>query len=34
VALAPFYAEAGLDITAVPAGAGRVPFSAEAADAA
>jgi nitronate monooxygenase len=31
-ALAPFYAEAGLDITAVPAGAGRVPFSAEAAD--
>ena len=32
VALAPFYAEAGLDITAVPAGAGRVPFSAEAAD--
>ena len=32
VALAPFYAEAGLDITAVPAGAGRVPFTAEAAD--
>jgi nitronate monooxygenase len=31
-ALAPFYAEAGLDITAVPAGAGRVPFSAGAAD--
>jgi nitronate monooxygenase len=31
-ALAPFYAEAGLDITAVPAGAGRVPFTAEAAD--
>jgi nitronate monooxygenase len=30
--LAPFYTEAGLDITAVPAGAGRVPFSAEAAD--
>lgn len=26
-ALAPFYAEAGLDIAAVPAGAGRVPFS-------
>jgi nitronate monooxygenase len=26
-ALAPFYAEAGLDISAVPAGAGRVPFS-------
>lgn len=26
-ALAPFYAEAGLDINAVPAGAGRVPFS-------
>ncbi len=25
--LAPFYAEAGLDIDAVPAGAGRVPFS-------
>ena len=31
-ALAPFYAEAGLDITTVPAGAGRVPFSADAAD--
>ena len=31
-ALAPFYAEAGIDIAAVPAGAGRVPFSAEAAD--
>ena len=31
-ALAPFYAEAGLDISAVPAGAGRVPFSHEAAD--
>lgn len=31
-ALAPFYAEAGLDIAAVPGGAGRVPFSAEAAD--
>jgi nitronate monooxygenase len=30
-ALAPFYAEAGQDITAVPAGAGRVPFSEEAA---
>lgn len=26
-ALSPFYTEAGLDITAVPAGAGRVPFS-------
>ena len=26
-ALAPFYAEAGLDIKAVPSGAGRVPFS-------
>jgi nitronate monooxygenase len=26
-ALAPFYAEAGLDIASVPAGAGRVPFS-------
>ena len=25
--LAPFYAEAGLDINAIPAGAGRVPFS-------
>ncbi len=32
VALAPFYAEAGLDNTVVPAGAGRVPFTAEAAD--
>jgi nitronate monooxygenase len=31
-ALAPFYTEAGIDIAAVPAGAGRVPFSAEAAD--
>lgn len=31
-ALAPFYAEAGLDISAVPAGPGRVPFSHEAAD--
>jgi nitronate monooxygenase len=31
-ALAPFYAEAGLDITAVPAGAGRVPFSHSVAD--
>ena len=31
-ALAPFYAEAGIDIAAVPAGAARVPFSAEAAD--
>lgn len=31
-ALAPFYAEAGLDIAAVPAGAGRVPFSHEWAD--
>lgn len=31
-ALAPYYAEAGLDISAVPAAAGRVPFSAEAAD--
>ena len=31
-ALAPFYAEAGLDIAAVPAGAGRVPFSTETAD--
>jgi nitronate monooxygenase len=30
--LAPFYAEAGLDIQAVPAGAGRVPFSHAAAD--
>ncbi|MGS5084876.1 NAD(P)H-dependent flavin oxidoreductase [Hydrogenophaga sp. A37] len=32
-ALAPFYAEAGLDIHAVPTGAGRVPFSHAAADA-
>ncbi|MDQ7745954.1 NAD(P)H-dependent flavin oxidoreductase [Hydrogenophaga pseudoflava] len=31
-ALAPFYAEAGLDIAAVPAGAGRVPFSHAVAD--
>ena len=31
-AVAPFYAEAGLDINAVPTGAGRVPFSAQAAD--
>ncbi|MDO9029665.1 MAG: nitronate monooxygenase [Hydrogenophaga sp.] len=31
-ALAPFYAEAGLDLAAVPAGAGRVPFSAATAD--
>jgi nitronate monooxygenase len=31
-ALAPFYDEAGLDISAVPAGPGRVPFSHEAAD--
>jgi nitronate monooxygenase len=31
-ALAPFYAEAGLDITTVPAGAGRVPFSHAVAD--
>ena len=30
--LAPFYSEAGIDISTVPAGAGRVPFSAEAAD--
>ena len=30
--LAPFYAEAGLDIQAVPAGAGRVPFSHAVAD--
>ena len=30
--LAPFYAEAGLDIHAVPAGAGRVPFSHTVAD--
>jgi nitronate monooxygenase len=31
-ALAPFYDEAGLDISAVPNGPGRVPFSHEAAD--
>lgn len=31
-ALAPFYTEAGLDIAAVPAGAGRVPFSHAVAD--
>ena len=31
-ALQPYYAEFGLDIDAVPAGAGRVPFSAETAD--
>ncbi len=31
--LAPFYAEAGLDISTVPTGAGRVPFSHAAADA-
>lgn len=31
-ALAPFYAEAGLDLASVPAGAGRVPFSHEMAD--
>ena len=31
-ALAPFYAEAGLNIAAVPAGAGRVPFSHAVAD--
>ncbi|WOP15271.1 nitronate monooxygenase [Ottowia sp. SB7-C50] len=31
-ALAPYYAELGLDIDSVPAGPGRVPFSAEAAD--
>lgn len=31
-ALAPFYAEAGLDISALPAGAGRVPFSQAVAD--
>lgn len=31
-ALAPFYAEAGLDIASVPSGPGRVPFSHEAAD--
>jgi nitronate monooxygenase len=32
VALAPYYAELGLDIRDVPTGAGRSPFSAEAAD--
>lgn len=32
-ALAPYYAELGLDIAAVPAGAGRTPFSAAFADA-
>ncbi|MFW5331679.1 NAD(P)H-dependent flavin oxidoreductase [Hydrogenophaga sp. ZJX-1] len=32
-ALAPFYAEAGLDISTVPTGAGRVPFSHATADA-
>lgn len=31
-ALAPYYAELGLDIASVPAGPGRTPFSAEAAD--
>ena len=31
-ALKPYYAELGLDIDAVPAGPGRLPFSAEAAD--
>ncbi len=31
-ALSPYYAEAGLDINAVPAGAGRVPFSHAVAD--
>lgn len=31
-ALAPYYAELGLDVTAVPPGAGRSPFSHEAAD--
>lgn len=31
-ALAPFYAEAGMDVAAVPAGAGRVPFSHAVAD--
>ena len=31
-ALAPFYAEAGLDLGAVPAGAGRMPFSEAVAD--
>ena len=30
--LAPYYAEVGLDINAVPAGTGRVPFTAEAAE--
>ena len=30
--LTPYYAEAGLDIAAVPTGAGRVPFTAEAAE--
>jgi nitronate monooxygenase len=30
--LAPYYTEAGLDIASVPAGPGRIPFSAEAAD--
>lgn len=31
-ALAPYYDELGLDITAIPAGPGRAPFTAEAAD--
>jgi nitronate monooxygenase len=31
-ALAPYYAELGIDASAVPAGPGRVPFTAEAAD--
>ena len=31
-ALAPYYEELGLDITAIPAGPGRAPFTAEAAD--
>lgn len=31
-ALAPYYAEYGIDPSTIPAGAGRVPFSAEAAD--
>jgi nitronate monooxygenase len=31
-ALAPYYRECGLDVNTVPAGAGRVPFTAEAAD--
>jgi nitronate monooxygenase len=31
-ALAPYYAEHGIDPSTIPAGAGRVPFSAEAAD--